>query len=265
MAITSALKINQLSAAWRLPAVQALIMQGLAAVFVWLSLVSWGWLVSSEPVSIGVAVLLQGTMAALLARWRNLAVWWWLIQFLFPVALFLVLALHLPPSLFLIAFLLFLVLYWHTFRTQVPYYPSTVAVWKAVEQLLPTDHAIRVVDVGSGLGGFVLDMSSKRQDSEIIGIELAPLPWFISWVRARFSQSRAQFIRADYTDFDFSQFDVVFAYLSPAVMTALWDKAHAEMRPGSLLLSNEFVIEDHAPDLVIQTEQMRTPLYAWYI
>jgi len=266
--------VNYFSAAWnasrlhaasRLPAVQALLLQGLALLLLWLLLVVWGHLLPAMPVSIGAAVMLQGVIAALLARWRNLAVWWWVIQFVFPLALFFVMVLQLPPVIFLVAFLLFLVLYWHTFRTQVPYFPSTVAVWEAVAQLLPTDRGIRLVDIGSGLGGLVLNLASKRLDSEIMGVELAPLPWLISWLRARFSHSSGRFIRADYADLDFSPFDVVFAYLSPAVMSALWDKAHAEMRPGSLLLSNEFVIESHAADLIVQTERMRTPLYAWYI
>lgn len=230
-----------------------------------LVLMTYEYLFPVIPVSIGVAVILQGTIAAILARWRNLAGWWWVIQFCFPVALFFALALRLPPTLFLAAFLLFFILYWHTFRTQVPYFPSGAGVQDAVAQLLPADRALRVVDIGSGLGGLVLNLASRREDSEIIGVELAPLPWFISWLRARLSQSRGRFIRADYADMDFSRFDVVFAYLSPAVMSAVWEKARMEMRPGSLLLSNEFAIENQAADMIIQTERMRVPLYAWYI
>jgi hypothetical protein len=45
-----------------------------------------------------------------------------------------------------------------------------------------------------------------------------------------------------------------FAYLSPAAMLALWHKARAEMRPGTLLLSYEFHIPGTTPDLVIQPE-----------
>ncbi|ARU32905.1 hypothetical protein CAP31_08475 [Sulfuriferula sp. AH1] len=262
---SSGSRINRLRSAWHLPAVQALLLQGLAALMLGLFLMVYERLFPVMPVSIGVAVILQGAIAAFLARWRNLAGWWWVIQFCFPLALFFALALQLPPVMFLVAFLLFFVLYWHTFRTQVPYFPSSAGVWDAVAQLLPADRAIRMADIGSGLGGLVLNLASKREDSEIIGIELAPLPWFISWVRAQFSQSRGRFIRADYADMDFSRFDVVFAYLSPAVMSAVWEKARVEMRPGSLLLSNEFAIENQAADLIIQTERMRTPLYAWYI
>lgn len=244
---------------------QALLLQGLAALMLGLVLMMYGYLFPAISFSIGAAIVLQGVIAAFLARWRNLAVWWWVIQFCFPLALFFALALQLPPAIFLAAFLLFFILYWHTFRTQVPYFPSGEGVGDAVARLLPVDRAIRVVDIGSGLGGVVLNLASKRGDSEIIGVELAPLPWFISWLRARLSRSRGQFIRADYADMDFSRFDVVFAYLSPAVMSAVWEKARAEMRPGSLLLSNEFAIENQPADMIIQTERMRVPLYAWYI
>lgn len=244
---------------------QALLLQGLAALMLGLVLMVYGYLFPAISFSIGAAIVLQGVIAAFLARWRNLAVWWWVIQFCFPLALFFALALQLPPAIFLAAFLLFSILYWHTFRTQVPYFPSGEGVGDAVARLLPVDRAIRVVDIGSGLGGVVLNLASKRGDSEIIGVELAPLPWFISWFRARLSRSRGQFIRADYADMDFSRFDVVFAYLSPAVMSAVWEKARAEMRPGSLLLSNEFAIENQPADMIIQTERMRVPLYAWYI
>lgn len=208
---------------------------------------------------------LQGALAALLARWLGMAVWWWLIQLVFPLGIYFALALHIPPGVFLGAFLIFFALYWHTFRTQVPYYPSHRAVWDAIVPLLPTDRSIRLIDIGSGLGGLVLNLAARRPESAIIGVELAPLPWLISWLRGHFKHSSAKFLRADYATLNFSEFDVVFAYLSPAVMTNLWEKSCAEMRPGSLLLSYEFNIDQQSPDLIIQTECMRMPLYAWYI
>jgi predicted O-methyltransferase YrrM len=53
---------------------------------------------------------------------------------------------------------------------------------------------------------------------------------------------------------DFAQFDVVFAYLSPAAMPELWKKAQREMRPGSLLISYEFPIEGVEPNLIVCPE-----------
>jgi SAM-dependent methyltransferase len=209
------------------------------------------------------AALLQGGLAALLS-WRcRLATWWRPIQLLFPLALLATQALALPPHYFLGGFLLLLGWYWSTFRTQVPFYPSSPRTWDAVAQLLP-QRSLHVIDIGSGLGGMVLDLARRRPDSTVSGIELAPLPWLLSVVRARLTRSPARFTRGDYEHLDFAQYDVVFAYLSPAVMDRLWLKAKHEMRSGSMLLSYEFNIAAKTADKTIAATSVGPALYVWY-
>lgn len=208
------------------------------------------------------AALGQGAIAAVLS-WRRLAPWWLAIQFAFPVALIGTLSLQLPPALFFAAFLFLLVLYWSSFRTQVPFYPSGRGTWDAVAKLLPQQRPIRLIDIGSGFGGLVLDLAARRPDSSFLGIELAPLPWLASALRARLAGSGAEFIRGDYEQLDFSGHDVVFAYLSPAAMPALWRKARAEMQSGALLLSYEFGIDGVAPDVVTEVGPKGLCLYGW--
>jgi SAM-dependent methyltransferase len=207
--------------------------------------------------------LLQGILAALLTVRAGLARWWRLIQMAFPLMLLAALALDLPPSLFLGAFALFVILFWSTFRTQVPYYPSGPALRPLVASLLPAGGAPRVIDIGSGFGGLVLDLARRRPDATVEGIELAPLPWLASRLRAALTGSRSRFRRGDYETLDFGHYDLVFAYLSPAAMDALWRKAQREMRPGSQLASYEFGIAARAPDrTLVPPGSMRT-LYIW--
>jgi hypothetical protein len=47
-------------------------------------------------------------------------------------------------------------------------------------------------------------------------------------------------------------YDIVYAYLSPAPMPALWDKARAEMKPGSLLISNTFAVPEQVADETLE-------------
>ncbi|MRW88235.1 methyltransferase domain-containing protein [Pseudoduganella sp. FT26W] len=216
------------------------------------------------PVDYLTVAAVQGLLAALLTWKLALAAWWRPIQLLFPLAVLAALALQLPSWLFGLVFLLLLGWYWSTFRTQVPYYPSQPVVWDAVRQLLPTDGAPRVIDIGSGLGGLTLYLARVRPDGDAVGIELAPLPWLVSWLRAQAGRSRARFLLGDYENLDFSQFDLVFAYLSPAAMPALWRKARAEMCPGAMLVSYEFVIEERTPDSIIHATEGGVPLYIWY-
>ena len=250
--------------ALRAPAFEALLIQ--CASFLILLLIVIGVAATIETsVPTALAALLQGGLAAMMSYWRGLARWWLFIQFLFPATIVATQLLHLPPTLYLVAFVFLLGLYWTTFRTQVPFYPSRPATWDAVSALLPQDRPVKFIDIGSGIGGLVLNLAGRRRDSDFIGIELAPLAWLISSLRARIGGSRGHFMRGDYTRLDLAQYDVVFAYLSPAAMPDLWRKANAEMRPGSLLLSYEFSIPAVPPQIATQPVSDGPSLYGWHM
>ena len=244
------------------PAVAALLLQ--IAAFPLTLAVTWLLARAGIPMSYLSVALIQGLAAAGLTWWRGLASWWRAIQLLFPVALFGAVQLAIPPPVFLAVFLFLLLLYWSTYRTQVPYYPSSRRVWEAVAGLLPDKQPVRVIDIGSGLGGLVLDLARRRPESTFAGIELAPLPWLVSRLRAALAGNNVRFAHGDYEQLDLGDYDVVFAYLSPAAMDALWRKASAEMRPGSLLLSYEFGIGAEPPELEIMPTGRGPPLYGWH-
>ncbi|HEU4851595.1 MAG TPA: class I SAM-dependent methyltransferase [Telluria sp.] len=207
------------------------------------------------------AALVQGALAAAVSWRLRLPSWWLPIQFIFPVLLLSGQSLDVPAWAWLTVFLILLVLFWSTFRTRVPYYPSGERVWAAFAGALPAGRSLRIIDIGSGFGGFSLKLASQHPDWQVNGIELAPLPWLVSRLRAL--GSRARFLRGDYASLDFSSYDAVFAYLSPAAMPALWEKASREMRPGSLLASYEFVIPGHAPSRSLLVKGGGPPLHIW--
>jgi len=247
--------------AFAAPSVRALLAQ--AGAFPLTLIAVWLLARTGVPMSWESVALIQGALAALLAWRLGLAVWWRAIELAFPSGVLLVRGFDLPPGLFLVLFVLFLLIYWSTFRTQVPYYPSGRAAWNAVAGVLPADRPLAIADVGSGLGGLVLDLARRRPDCQVDGIELAPLPWFVSLLRGKLSGSRARFLRADYEAVNFGHYDVVFAYLSPAAMAGLWRKAEDEMRPGSILLSYEFDIPGRMPDRRIVTTNSKKILFLW--
>jgi SAM-dependent methyltransferase len=244
-----------------IPAVRALAIQ-LACVVPTLALIYAAARLGAAPGYVHVA-LVQGMLSALATARAGLARWWRLIQFAFPLTVLAAQALAVPPSVFLAAFLVFVVLFWSTFRTQVPYYPSGPALRPLVAGLLPAAGTPRAIDIGSGFGGLVLDLARRRPDAAIEGIELAPLPWLVSRLRATLARSRARFRLGDYESLDFGQYDLVFAYLSPAAMDGLWRKAQREMRPGSQLASYEFGIAARAPDRTLAPPGGMRTLYIW--
>jgi hypothetical protein len=245
---------------WAAPSVRALLLQCLSFPLM-LGVVFALARSGVHPTYLHVA-LVQGALAALLAR--RLARWWRLIQFLFPLAVLGASQLALAPGVFLAGFVVLLLVFWSTFRTQVPYFPSGRKVRDAVASLLPDERQVAAIDIGSGLGGLVLDLARRRPESRFDGIELAPLPWLASRLRARVSGSAARFVRGDYERLDFGRYDLVFAYLSPAAMDALWRKARAEMRPGTLLVSYEFAVPGREPDRTLAPTAGGPLLYIWH-
>ncbi len=129
--------------------------------------------------------LLCGSLAAAFSYVAGMARWWLFIQFVFAPALVLMLALHIPPVFFLIAFLVMLVVYWSTFRTQVPLYLSSNKVWQALETQLPVEQPFTFIDLGSGIGGVLTHLAQTRPQGSYHGVEAAPLPFIWSWLRIK--------------------------------------------------------------------------------
>jgi len=208
--------------------------------------------------------LAQGAIAAGLSYgWRQ-AAWWPPLHFGFIPAILLAQQASVPAWVYLAAFLLLVLFYWSSFRTRVPLYLSGRKAWQAVTPLLPQIQAFRFIDLGSGLGGVPFYLEPRFPQGRFYGTEIAPAPWLISRLRAGLKRSRARFMRRDYASLDLAEFDVVFAFLSPAAMPALWQQAQAQMCSGSLFISLSFAIDSRQPDHVVAlAEGARHTLYAW--
>jgi len=208
--------------------------------------------------------LVQGAIAAgLSVLWRQPA-WWPPLHVGFLPAILLALQASVPAWLYLAAFLLLVLFYWSSFRTRVPLFLSDRKAWLAVASLLPETQAFRFIDLGSGLGGVPLYLAPRFPQGRFYGTETAPAPWLISRLRAGFKRSQVRFMRRDYTTLDLADFDVVFAFLSPAAMPDLWQQAQAQMRSGSLFISLSFAVDTRQPDHVLTlAEGARHTLYAW--
>lgn len=246
------------------PAIHALIIQ-IGSLFFCLIISLFLRTIFSSPPTILFYVFLQAAVAASFSFLRGMDWWWHIIQFVFPILVLIFLFAEIPSIYYFIIFIVLAMLYWSTFATQVPYFPSKASLVPALLSILPPHKSLCFVDIGSGLGGLLIRLSHIRDESLFFGLEIAPLPWLISYFRGRICRSQAHFILGNYESLNFGDFDVVFAYLSPAVMPAIWQKALSEMKEGSLLLSYEFIIPDVMPDLRINIIPDDPILYVWRI
>jgi hypothetical protein len=234
--------------------------------FSWtVSLVASIYFHSTFSFSIFTFVLLQALSATLFSYLAGMASWWRWIHFCFPLTMWLMSNWHVPNEVYLAGFIISLSLFWTTFRSQVPFFPSRPIVWQQVAKLIPQNKPVRLIDIGSGLGDMAMHIAKLRSDSHVEGIEIAPLPWIISYVRAKIRRSSATFKMGDYRTLNFANYDVIFAYLSPAAMRTLWEKASQEMQSGSLLISLEFEIPGVTASMCIEGSKNSPMIYVWKI
>ncbi len=225
-----------------------------------LSLRFFGLGIGIIPLLISLSVL-----AVAVSYLMGMPVWWLAIQAVFMPALAAVLALSIAPAWFLGGFVLLVLIYGHTYTTQVPLYLSRRRVWQSIQHQLPQEPGLRVLDLGCGLGGLVQHLADARPDSHVSGIESAPLPCWISKLRM-WGRSNAHIEWGDFWHTNLGGYDVVCAYLSPVPMPALWQKVKREMRPGSLFISYRFPIPGVMPAQVVELNDLgKTELYVWRV
>lgn len=200
-------------------------------------------------------LLLVSASAALLAWFWRLPIWWRYINLAFlPLIGLALYAQHhldgIDPNWFLAAFLLLALTSAGAVRTRVPLYLSSPRAARELALRMPAQGCL--IDLGCGLGGPLAHVRKLRPDARLAGVETAPLNWLLAKSRLR---GRADIRLGSLWNVDLSTYDIVYAYLSPAPMPRLWRKALAEMKPGSLFISNTFGAPDFEADEIIDISQ----------
>lgn len=185
---------------------------------------------------------------------------------LLPPFAALLITVSVPAYVYPVILVLLLGVFWNVRSDRVPLYLSNRKTAAAVAALIPADAgAERVIDLGSGLGDMVIGLARLRPGLSVTGVESAPLPYLASRLRLGVSGVRnARLVWGDIWRQDLSKADIVYAFLSDAPMDRLLAKARAEMRPGSMLISNSFRPESDPPDRSVDVgDNRKTKLFIW--
>ena len=207
----------------------------------------------------------QGAVAALLGARFGLAKWWIPLHLALPPATAAAMTLSVPAWVYLALFILLLLVFWNAARERVPLYLSNRLTWSALAKLLPDRPDPAFLDAGSGLGGTLAYLARQRPRGCFTGIESAPLPFAFCWLRQRLlGPANVRVTCGDFWEEDLSRYDVVYCFLSPQPMPAFYRKVRAEMRPGSLFISNSFEVPGAPADEIVEVaDHRRTRLLVW--
>lgn len=222
-----------------------------------------GWLIAALlvrsqvlPAELWWLVGAQAVAATAVALALRSARWWLPVHIAFSPLLVAANTLGVAPGWYLAVFIALTVVYWTSFRTQVPLYLSGGGVVAAVSELLPTDRPVSVLDLGSGTGALLIRLARLRPDCRFTGVEAAPGPYLVGRLLSR-GLSNVRFERGDFFARDWSEYDVIYAFLSPVPMARVWRKARREMRPDGVLISNDFPVPDVPPARIVETQDGR--------
>lgn len=222
-----------------LQAAAALLVISLAWPFHYLRASDWNW---------GLLALAIGATAFAMARLARQAWWWQLIHLGFAPLLWAGMQVELSPLWHLGFFLLLFFTFRGAASGQIPLYLGKPQDAEQLARWLPQQASL--LDIGAGVGSVLLPLRQMRPDLRLAGIENAPLPWVIGWLRCRGCGIAWHW--GDFWQHALAPYDAVYCFLSPVPMQALWHKACAEMAPGSLFLSKAFPVPDIACETILE-------------
>jgi SAM-dependent methyltransferase len=225
----------------------------------------------SVPLAITVAPrglpweFLAAMFAVMLVPVSRLGPWWLVINAVFLPALTTGLKAEVSPLWAFGALAALVLLYGRIWRSPVPIFFSSRRAQAALAKLLPSDRSISFLDAGCGDGRVLARLALRRPESHFEGIEHAMGLWLAARLRCRTLRTQCRVLRGNLWSRTLTQYDVVYAFLSPVVMERLWEKAQREMRPGTLLVSAFAVPNISADEHIEVPDVFRTRLHVWRI
>ncbi|MDA8416300.1 MAG: class I SAM-dependent methyltransferase [Betaproteobacteria bacterium] len=231
------------------------IVQGVSLLLSW-GIIRWGLAGSWEQ-----WVMAQALGAALLSWFFRHPPWWMILHLGFLPVGAVLWEVHWPRWIYGLGFIGLLGIYWSTFRTRVPLYLTHQTTLETLTELVELYQPRQFADLGCGTGTVLRMLAKRFPQVEFHGWEVAPLPWLL----ARWGTHDLPNCRITLGSFwtpSMREFDMVYVFLSPVPMSALWEKICAEMKTGALLISNSFLVPGILP-WQTRDEDTVMPLYLY--
>lgn len=155
----------------------------------------------------------------------------------------------------------------YSVRTGISPMPSTSKARAQVLAALPHDNAGPLFELGSGWGTLAFPMADLFPHCQVIAYELSPLPYLVSRCRQRlFPRANLSIRRENFLEVSLAGASVIVCYLCPSLMERLAQKLEAEVRPGTLVISNTFSFRKWSSEKVhVLTNLYATRVYVYRV
>lgn len=145
--------------------------------------------------------------------------------------------------------------------------PSSSKAKLSLLSLLPVNLGGNVYELGSGWGTLLIPLAKKYPHCQMTGFETSPLPFWSSrlWLSMT-NLSNVKLARKDFFFVDLSDASLIVCYLYPGAMKKLNAKFDAELKPGTLVISNTFAVPEWKAESILEIHDLyRTKIYLYRI
>ncbi len=129
---------------------------------------------------------------------------------------------------------------YHLLVLRCPFVPTTRKTAREMVRFARLSGTERVYDLGAGDGAVLIEAKRQHPGLTAIGIETVITVVWLGWLRIRLSGQAVDLRYADAFITDVSDADAIFLYLAPHLMEKLEKKFDAELKPGTVVISNTF-------------------------
>ncbi|MEP0337733.1 MAG: class I SAM-dependent methyltransferase [Alphaproteobacteria bacterium] len=138
--------------------------------------------------------------------------------------------------------------------------PSSRTSRRKINEILKLAGVCAVVDLGAGWGDLAFSIAKSMPESETMAYELSPFPWAVMKVRnGLFGPRNVTIRRADFRKVSLAGTDAVVCYLYSELLEKVRHKLEAELKPGTLVVSNVFDIPGWTPEAVHKLYDSQCP------
>lgn len=172
-----------------------------------------------------------------------------------------------------LSYYLIRIFYEFTFnRGRIPTYSTGFFETQKIVRLLKKDWkdksrlSYRIVDFGCGNGQLTRTLARAIPAAQVVGIENTFLPFQqCVFLKKLFGFKNLGYLRMDFFHYDCAEVDVAIAFLNGRVTALLGEKLYKELKPGSLVIANEFELKGlwHAPEVVTFRTPFKATLYVY--
>jgi len=147
--------------------------------------------------------------------------------------------------LFIIVFVLVIAT---ALATAAPWVPTRKRDLKRILDLIKIKQGEKFFDLGCGDGRLIIE--AAKNGAVAVGLDISPLPYFLTRIRLFFSHSNAKIKLKNLFNQNLSEADVVYMFLMPTAILKVKEKFKKELKKGTRVASYVFPIPGWTPTVV---------------